>query len=131
MFHRQDPGTCNAGTKWTSEDDNMLMEMARADIANEEIAKYFKRTRRSIRTRIKRNILSMVDEHNSLEDLSKLYGIALEELNKERVKQDASKTRTAREEERPIDVLIEIRDLLRDLLAVSERPASQPRYRFC
>jgi hypothetical protein len=98
---KEEPETANSGNKWTTLEDNQLMEMIRDNIITTTVVDYhkiankFKRTVGSIKARIKLNIYKMIDEDNAIETLCDKYLIDVSEMSafvesKKRAEKDKS-----------------------------------------
>ena len=62
----------NNGKKWSSEEENILLEELETDICIEEIAKKHKRTRGAIKSRISLIVYNLYLNNNSIEDINKI-----------------------------------------------------------
>ena len=70
---KSNPETCNAGKKWETEEDELLVKLVNEDKSYEEIAKEFKRTVGSIRARIIDKIIFPEYNNENISELAKKY----------------------------------------------------------
>ena len=70
---RLNPETCNAGKKWETNEDELLIEYVNDNKYHEEIAKEFKRTVGSIRARIMDKIIFPKYNKENIKELAKKY----------------------------------------------------------
>lgn len=131
---RENPETERAGLKWTSDEDEELLDKMNKNISLEDIAKQHKRTVTGIKYRIiQHGIIMMENENISINDVSKKINIPVEEIQQFQQKQ-ADKKKTKQEKKsnntdntdnnsesdnnnkKYMDILIEIRNLLQILV---------------
>ena len=70
---KSNPETSNAGKKWETEEDELLVKLVNEDKSYEEIAKEFKRTVGSIRARIIDKIIFPEYNNENISELAKKY----------------------------------------------------------
>jgi Mor family transcriptional regulator len=70
---RLNPSTCNAGKKWETEEDELLVKLVNENKSHQEIAIEFKRTEGSIRARIIDKILFPEYNNENITELAKKY----------------------------------------------------------
>lgn len=70
---KSNPETSNAGKKWETEEDELLVKLVNEDKSYEEIAKEFKRTVGSIRARIIDKIIFPEYNNENISELVKKY----------------------------------------------------------
>lgn len=70
---RLNPSTCNAGKKWETEEDELLVKLVNENKSHQEIAIEFKRTEGSIRARIIDKILFPEYNNDNITELAKKY----------------------------------------------------------
>ena len=70
---RLNPETYNAGKKWETNDDELLVKLVNEDKSYEEIAKEFKRTIGSIRSRIMNKIIFPEYNKENIKELAEKY----------------------------------------------------------
>lgn len=70
---RLNPETCNAGKKWETEEDELLVKLVNENKSHQEIAIEFKRTEGSIRARIIDKILFSEYNNENITELAKKY----------------------------------------------------------
>lgn len=70
---RLNPETYNAGKKWETHEDELLVKLVNEDKSYEEIAKEFKRTVGSIRARIMNKIIFPEYNKENIKELSEKY----------------------------------------------------------
>ena len=123
---RENPDTARAGMPWTTEEDAELMERVTSKMDMENIAKAHNRTISGIRSRIMTNAMKMMETNNmSMEDVSKHVRVPLEELLAHKQKQKRGKPKDGipktsshpinMQDDKYMQILIEIRDLLKDI----------------
>jgi hypothetical protein len=124
------------GVRWTAEEDEELMNKSSSRVNIEDISKYHKRTVKAVQMRIMRNIVSKIKAGESMESLTELYHVSPQEIETyieeqeeyehkrtEKKKQANAKIEPCLElkydpTSRVIELLIEIRDLLRDIQGI-------------
>ena len=70
---RLNPETYNAGKKWETHEDELLVKLVNEDKSYEEIAKEFKRTVGSIRSRIMDKIIFPEYNKENIKELAEKY----------------------------------------------------------
>lgn len=70
---RLNPETCNVGKKWDTHEDELLVKLVNDNKYHEEIAKEFKRTVGSIRSRIIDKIIFPEYNNENISELAKKY----------------------------------------------------------
>lgn len=70
---RSNPETCNAGKKWETDEDELLIKLVNDNKYHEEIAKEFKRTVGSIRARIMDKIIFPEYNNENIKELAEKY----------------------------------------------------------
>lgn len=126
---REQPDTARAGVKWTEEENEQLMKEVMDGMDLDDVAKQHQRTVTGVKSRVMTNALTMMKDRDiTLQDVSKLVYIPVEDLenHKQRQEQKATtpkvkKTVTKTSEELSVDnihqdfmnILIEIRDYLK------------------
>ena len=70
---RLNPSTCNAGKKWETEEDELLVKLVNENKSHQEIAIEFKRTEGSIRARIIDKIIFPEYNNENITELAKKY----------------------------------------------------------
>jgi len=70
---RLNPSTCNAGKKWETEEDELLVKLVNENKSHQEIAIEFKRTEGSIRARIIDKIIFPKYNNENITELAKKY----------------------------------------------------------
>jgi Mor family transcriptional regulator len=70
---RLNPETCNAGKKWDTDEDELLVKLVNDNKYHEEIAKVFKRTVGGIRARIIDKIIFPEYNNENIKELAKKY----------------------------------------------------------
>jgi Mor family transcriptional regulator len=70
---RSNPETCNAGKKWDTDEDELLIKLFNENKSYEEIAKEFKRTVGSIRARIIDKIIFPEYNNDNFNELAEKY----------------------------------------------------------
>lgn len=70
---RSNPETCNAGKKWETEEDELLVKLVNENKSHQEIAIEFKRTEGSIRARIIDKIIFPKYNNENITELAKKY----------------------------------------------------------
>lgn len=126
---REQPDTARAGVKWTDEENEQLMKEVMDGMNLDDVAKRHQRTITGVKSRVMTNALTMMtDEDLTLQDVSNLVNISVEDLenHKRRQEQKATtpkvkKTVTKMSEEQSDDnisqdfmnILTEIRDYLK------------------
>lgn len=70
---RSNPETCNAGKKWETDEDELLIKLVNDNKSHQEIAIEFKRTENSIRARIIDKIIFPEYNNENITELAKKY----------------------------------------------------------
>jgi len=70
---RSNPETCNAGKKWETNEDELLIKLVNENKSHQEIAKEFKRTVGSIRARIMDKIIFPEYNNENIKELAEKY----------------------------------------------------------
>ena len=70
---RLNPSTCNAGKKWETEENELLVKLVNENKSHQEIAIEFKRTEGSIRARIIDKIIFPEYNNENISELAKKY----------------------------------------------------------
>jgi len=73
MYKRSNPEICNAGKKWETYEDELLVKLVNDNKYHEEIAKEFKRTVGSIRSRILDKIIFPEYNKENIKELAEKY----------------------------------------------------------
>jgi hypothetical protein len=105
----------NSYKLWTFEEDKELMKRASKNEKYNTLANYFKRTIGAISSRIKHNILNMIDDDNDLESLCKKYYVDIDEILEFKKRKELEKKEKSEKNIKEKDILIEIRDLLKEI----------------
>ena len=108
----------NHGKPWSYTDENLLLKKM-ADGENiKDISKHFKRTEGGIRSRLRDLACRFVDEGKTIEEASKFTHTSIEDIEKSLALRKAAviAKQTPKKEETILSVVIEIRDLLKELL---------------
>lgn len=108
----------NHGKPWSYADENLLLKKLSDGENIENISKYFKRTEGGIRSRQRELAWRFVEEGKTIEEASKFTYIPIEDIEKSLMlrKMAAIAKQTPKKEETLLSVVIEIRDLLKELL---------------
>lgn len=112
---KEQPETACVGTKWTSQEENRLIESLKMKRNIEDIAKEHKRTSGGIRSRMRHIAIKMINnDGKSLEEVCAILNMTSEEIT------DAQKRRANGSTPKPkieteLDVLIDIRKLLMEI----------------
>ena len=106
------------GMKWDREEDEQLMgEMGKMSI--EEIAKEHRRTETGVKARMVTLAIAMITNGDPIEEVAERIGMTVEELKKEQIiksmKSPALHQLQQQPDDRYMEILIEIRDMLKDL----------------
>lgn len=134
MALREQPATNRVGLKWSSEEDSELMSQATTRMTLDDIAHAHKRTITAIKLRIMSNALIMMKEKGlSLDEVSKIVNISKEdlELHKEREGNKLPKKappcgKHEMPNDVPLDLLVEIRDLLKVIVEQTKQQQQFP-----
>lgn len=123
---REQSDTLRAGLKWTKEEDEQLMIEILNGIDLDNVAKKHQRTVNGVKIRVMLNALNMMINKNlTIQDVSKLVNISVEDLEKYKNKQQQKKIKNIKKTSEEIynanlshhkDIMIiltEIRDYLK------------------
>lgn len=123
------------GIRWTAEEDEDLMKSCVNQIDIEDISKQHQRTVGAVKMRIMRNVVNKIKTGESMESVAELYHVSQQEIETyiqeqeeyEQKRAEKKKQKQTKKEPGPclelklepnsreVELLIEIRDLLRDI----------------
>ena len=124
---RENPETAKAGKKWLPEEDEELIQQATSKMDLAEIATAHQRTERGVKLRIMMHAIAHMNAQNkTIEDAADHFNITVDDLTeyqrrseqKKQQKQDeqqasSSQPKESRPKDKYMDILTEIRDLLK------------------
>ena len=110
----------NRGKPWSNADESLLLKKISDEETIENISVYFKRTKGGIKSRLRELACRFVDDGKTIEQASEYTTIPVEEIEKSiKLRANSSKelvVQNIKKEETLLSVVIEIRDLLKELL---------------
>jgi hypothetical protein len=118
---RDNDGTLpvNHGKPWSYGDEDLLLKKLSDGESIKDISDYFKRTEGGISSRQRELAYRFVEEGKTIEEASKFTRVAVEDIERSlALRKLAAKSisKTVKKEETLMSVVIEIRDLLKQLL---------------
>ena len=129
---REKPETSRVGMKWTSKEDDKLMQRVKEGMEIDDIALKHSRTSGSIRSRILQKSCDMIrDDNMSIEDVSRLVRMTVDDIEDFKKRQELKKhiqdikneeissdsIESTEETDKYMNILVEIRDLLKMIAA--------------
>ncbi len=119
---RNNDGTMpeNHGLPWYQKDEDLLLKKISEGETVDEISKYFKRTNGGITSRLRELACRFVEDGTTIEQASMYTRVAVEDIEKSINLRKLGAKNTSKpvlkKEDTILSVVIEIRDLLRELL---------------
>jgi hypothetical protein len=115
---RDHPETARVGIKWTTDEDEQLMQAAFDGLHVNDIAKTHQRTVSGVKSRLMTNALNMMSERNlTLQEVAKQLHISIEELeNHKQMRKDTKQKAPSNDkcsDQKITNLLTEIRDYLK------------------